>query len=285
MRPGEPSENWATGELMQLGGYLERIGYQDVTRPDMNTLRGLQRAHVCAIPFENLDVQLGRPLTTDSGDAYDKIVERRRGGWCYEQNGLFGWALGQIGFDVMRVAAAVMRADRGDVSEANHLALLVRLPGADETWLVDVGFGGSLLEPIRLEASEHLHPPYRLGLRPLDDGSWQFWEDPGSGEFSFDFRAEPASEDALARKCEFLQTDPDSSFILNLVAQIRAPGRHTALRGRVLTHRDTAGEAVTIIGSADELVEVLAQAFGLDVPEIGDCWPRIAERHEQLLGS
>lgn len=285
MRPGEPSGNWASRKPMQLGGYLERIGYTGATRPDMNTVRGLHRAHVCAVPFENLDVQLGRPLTTDVEDAYDKIVERRRGGWCYEQNGLFGWALGQIGFDVTRVAAAVMRADRGDVSEANHLALLVRLPDTDETWLADVGFGGSLLEPVRLETSEHLHPPYRLGLRRLDDGSWQFWEDPGNGEFSYDFHPEAAAEDALARKCEFLQTDPDSSFVLNLVVQVRSPGLHTSLRGRVMTHRDTAGEYVNIIGSADQLVEVLATVFGLDVPEIGNCWPRISDRHEQLFGN
>ena len=266
---------------MELGRYLQRIAYRHDPRADLDTLHGLLQAHVCAVPFENLDVQLGRPLTTSVEDAFDKIVRRRRGGWCYEQNGLFGWALADIGFDVTRVAAAVMRADRGEVSEANHLALLVRLPGTDETWLADVGFGGSLLEPIRLETREYTHAPYRLGLRRLDDGYWQFWEDPGSGEFSYDFRPEPASESALARKCEHLQTDPESSFVLNLVAQIRAPGRHTALRGRVLTRRDAAGENVTTLGSPDQLVQVLASEFGLDEPGIAAHWERIVERHVQ----
>jgi N-hydroxyarylamine O-acetyltransferase len=91
---------------MHLLSYLERVGFRHTPRVDITTLQDLLRAHVCSVPFENLDVQLGRPLTTDVDDAYRKIVIDRRGGWCYEQNGLFGWALQQIGFEVTRVAAA-----------------------------------------------------------------------------------------------------------------------------------------------------------------------------------
>ena len=269
---------------MELSTYLERTGYRDIPRPDLPTLRGLLRSHALTVPFENLDVQLGRPLTTRVEEAYEKIVSRRRGGWCYEQNGLFGWALSEIGFDVTRVAAAVMRAERGSVSEANHLALLVRMAGSDDTWLADVGFGGSLLEPIRLEEAEHLHEPFRLGLRRLDDEQWQFWEDAGDGEFSYDFRAARADEDALAAKCAFLQKDPESGFVLNLVAQTRTPDAHTTLRGRVLTRRTLRGEATTTLQSPDQLLQVLASAFGLDEPAIADCWPRIVDRHKHLFG-
>jgi N-hydroxyarylamine O-acetyltransferase len=268
---------------MNLASYLARIGCRRAPRPDIATLRMLQRAHTLSVPFENLDVQLGRRITTDVRDAYDKIVLRRRGGWCYEQNGLFGWALSEIGFEVTRVAAAVMRTKRGDVSEANHLALLVRTPDTDATWLADVGFGGSLLEPIRLEARTYRHEPFRLGLRRLHDAYWQFWEDAGDGEFSYDFRPEPASEAALARRCDFLQADPESGFVLNLVAQVRTQRRHTTLRGRVLTHRDAGGERVCTLASPDQLVQTLAGIFGLDVPEAANCWPRILERHERLF--
>lgn len=268
---------------MNLFSYLARIGFNHEPRADMETLRGLLRTHVLCVPFENLDVQLGRPLTTDVEDAYRKIVIDRRGGWCYEQNGLFGWALAQIGFEVTRVAAAVMRAERGEVSDANHLALLVRVPGSGDKWLADVGFGGSLLEPIRLEENEYMHEPYRLGLRRLDDGHWQFWEDHGNGEFSYDFRAEPASEITLARRCEFLQTNPESSFVLNLVAQIRGPDRHSSLRGRVLSVRDARGERVMTLDSSAQLLETLKEIFGLDVPEIEDSWSKISGRHEQLF--
>ncbi len=269
---------------MKLLSYMQRIGFPHEPRADINTLRGLLRAHVCSVPFENLDVQLGRSVTTAVEDAYQKIVVRRRGGWCYEQNGLFGWALSEIGFEVTRVAAAVMRAERGKVSEANHLTLLIRTADTDDTWVADVGFGGSLLEPIRLEDSEHLHEPFRLGLRHLDDGHWQFWENAGDGEFSYDFRPEAASEDALTRKCEFLQTDPDSSFVLNLVAQSRTPVRHSTLRGRVLTCHDADGAVSKTLESPDQLVHVLTAEFGLQVPEIAGCWPKIMARHEQLFG-
>jgi N-hydroxyarylamine O-acetyltransferase len=268
---------------MKLQPYLERIGYDREPRADLDTLRALLRAHTCSVPFENLDVQLGRPVTTAVEQAYDKIVMARRGGWCYEQNGLFGWALSAIGFGVTRVAAAVMRDERGEDSAANHLALLVRTRDTEATWLADVGFGGSLLDPIRLEPGEYRHPPYRLGLRHLDDGYWRFWEDPGNGEFSYDFLPEPASEDALAQRCEFLQSDPQSNFVLNLVAQIRVPGQHTSLRGRVLTIRDARGEQSTTLDSCAELLTTLKEAFGLDVPEIGACWPQILRRHQQLF--
>jgi N-hydroxyarylamine O-acetyltransferase len=270
--------------MMELSTYFARIGYRGVPRPDLPTLRRLLRAHVLAVPFENLDVQLGQPIGTDPDAAYRKIVLRRRGGWCYEQNGLFGWALSTIGFDVTRVAAAVMRAERGDVSEANHLALLVRMPDSDDTWLADVGFGGSLLDPIRLQEAEYRHEPFKLGLRILEDGHWQFWEDAGDGEFRYDFRAQPASEDALSGRCAFLQSDPDSSFVLNLVAQVRTPEAHTTLRGRLLRRRDSAGETTTTLGSPDQLLQVLANTFGLDVPAIVECWPKILARHEQRFG-
>ena len=270
---------------MDLQRYLERIGYSAELRPDIDTLRGLLRAHVCSVPFENLDVQIGRPLTTAVEHAYDKIVGRRRGGWCYEQNGLFGWALSEIGFEVTRVAAAVMRDDLGDAAFANHLALLVREPEGAGTFLADVGFGGGLFEPLPLAEHDAWHEPFSVGLRRLDDGHWQFWEDAGDGEFSYDFRPEPASEDALAGKCDFLQTDPDSSFVLNLVVQVRAPTWHTTLRGRVLTRLDAAGETTRTLGSPDQLVQVLANDFGLDEPEIADCWPAILKRHKQLFGT
>jgi N-hydroxyarylamine O-acetyltransferase len=270
---------------MRLQPYFERIGYTGGTTPDPATLRDLLQAHVRAIPFENLDVQLGRPLTTAVEEAYEKIVADGRGGWCYQQNGLFGWALSQIGFDVTRVAAAVMRVERGDEALANHLCLLVRCPGRSGAWLADVGFGGGLYNPIPLAEEEHWQEPCRVGLRRIEDGWWRFAENFGDGDFSFDFSPEAADEAALSAKCEALQTDPDSSFVLNLVAQIREPSRHLSLRGRVLRIATADGIATETINSADELSETLASLFHLNVPGVVDLWPRILERHESLFGS
>jgi N-hydroxyarylamine O-acetyltransferase len=268
---------------LSLKDYLERISYRDEIAPNLDVLAGLLSHHVRSIPFENIDVQLGMPLTTNPTDAFEKIVLRRRGGWCYEQNGLFGWALREVGFHVTRVAAAVMRAGRGSIAEANHLCLLVLLEDTGTTYLVDVGFGGSMVAPIPLEPSDHHQAPFRLGLRQTDDDHWQFWEDVGKGEFSFDFRAQVADEDALSSKCEFLQTDPASSFVQNLVAQIRLPNAHKTLRGKVFSHATANGIETREIVSADELRSLLLTVFNLDVPEVAGLWPKIEARHEAFL--
>ncbi len=268
---------------MQLQPYLDRIGYAGDVRPDQSVLVALQKKHVCAVPFENLDVQLGRPVTISPEDAYEKIVVKGRGGWCYEQNGLFAWALSEIGFDVSRTAAAVMRQDQGDESLANHLCLLVTTPESPNKYLVDVGFGGSMLEPIELLEGEHSQPPFRLGLNKNADGYWRFWEDLGGGKFSFDFLAEPADEAALQAQCALLQSDPSSNFVLNLVAQLRTRDQHKVLRGRVLRIASGTGVRKHTLQSADELVGTLASHFQLDLPEAADLWPRVIARHEDLF--
>jgi len=268
---------------MQIQRYCERVGYFGDSRPGLEVLSALQKLHVCNVPFENLDVQLGNPVITNPVAAYEKIVDRGRGGWCYEQNGLFGWVLGELGFEVTRVAASVMRQSRGDVSYANHLCLLVKIPDGDTEYLVDVGFGGSMIQPIELAEAEYNQAPFRLGLRKIEDGYWRFWEDIGNGEFTFDFVPEPADEAALTDKCALLQSDPSSNFVLNLVAQIRQPKQHKTLRGRVLSVATTRGIESNVLESADELVSVLEEEFSLCVPEVADLWPKIMARHEDLF--
>ncbi len=267
---------------MELSAYLHRIRHDGSVRPDLATLRAIHRAHQYAIPFENLDVLLRRPVVLDLEANYDKIVCRRRGGWCYELNGVMGWALKEIGFEVMRMSAGVLRARAGDAQLGNHLCLLVCL---DQRYLVDVGFGGSLVEPLPLRASEREDPPYRLGLSELGESYWRFAEIAhGDGNaFSFDFRVAPADEALLARKCQSLQTDPDSPFIQNLVVQRRTADTHLSLRGRVLatiyaTHVDK-----KLLNSADELVATLRDSFDLDIPEAASLWPSICARHEALF--
>ena len=268
---------------MQLSNYLRRIGWSGSTAPAADTLGELLRAHNHAVPFENLDVQLGNTLTTSVEEAYAKIVDGRRGGWCYEQNGLFGWVLAELGYDVQRIAASVMRAHRGPESHANHLALLVRVPDDDARWLVDVGFGGSLLAPIPLGEGTHYHAPFDVGLRRLEDGHWQFWESLDDGEFSFDFEDVRADEHAMAVRCDYLQTSPESGFVQNLVCQLRRAQSHVTLRGRVLSVATSDGKSRRVLDSADELVSVLDDEFGLAVPEAAGLWERICDRHEQIL--
>ena len=100
--------------IMRIEDYLARIDYQGPIGPDRESLSIIHRKHLLSIPYENLDVQRGRPLDLDIERIFDKIVHRGRGGWCYEMNGLLGWALSEIGFDVMRMAGGVMRSQHGD---------------------------------------------------------------------------------------------------------------------------------------------------------------------------
>lgn len=266
----------------QLGAYLERIGHGWNIRPDLETLRSLHRAHLEAIPFEALDVQLGVMPSVEFEAIFAKLVGRRRGGWCYEMNGLFGAALERIGFGVTRVSCGVMRHVGGEERMGTHLALLVRLDGED--WLADVGFGSSLIEPIRLAEGRHAHLPFEVGLARTDDGHWRFSEYASGEPFSFDFRAEPADERLLAEKCRWQASAAESNFVLNFVAQKRAGERHIALRGKVLSERSAEGETRRELRDENAFAAVLAETFGIEHPGVRSLWPRIEARHAELFG-
>ena len=269
---------------LDLSSYLQRIGYDGPLETNLETLRGLHRQHTLAVPFENLDVQMGVPLDTSVEAAYDKIVYRRRGGWCYEQNGLFGGMLSQLGYEVTRVAAGVMMHTKGADRFGNHLCLIVRIPGTDQPWLVDVGYGGSMLEPIPLAPGKHLQAPYSLEISTLADGWLRFSESVvDDSPFCFDFEPKAANESLLDAKCRELQESPESSFVLSLVAQRRTPTEHLSLRGRVLRRYGVDGSHERLLESPQQLVDTLASTFSLEAPKVADLWPRICARHEALF--
>jgi len=263
-----------------LETYLRRIGHAGPPKPDLATLTALHRAHINTLAFENLDVQLSAPPDMSLDAMLDKLVMRGRGGWCYEMNGIFGWALREIGFDVTRVAGGVMREHMGDQQMGNHLCLLVHL---EQDYLADVGFGSALEQPIPLQIREHDSLPYRVGLSDAGNDYWRYSERSFGEPFSFDFRTEPADEDLLASKCIWQGTNPASNFTTNLVVQKRFGSRHIALRGRVLTETGIERATRTILDSAEELVSVLNNTFGLDMPEAAALWPKVCARHAELF--
>lgn len=263
----------------ELAAYLSRIGITREVRRDFTTLDAVVRAHVAAIPFENLDVQCGQTLTTDPQAAFAKLVERRRGGWCYEHNGVLGAALAAIGFEVVRVSAGVMRQVRGQAAMGSHLCLFV-----DGKWLVDAGFGSWIGAPLPLEAGVWVHAPLPVSLARTDDGMWRVCVALGSGAMSYDFHAVAADEDELSRQCEWQANDPASVFVQNLTVQRRDGARFVMLRGKVLLEVSTEGEMQRELGSADELVACLRDQFGLETPEAAALWPAICARHDALFG-
>src|SRR5246127_1155601 len=132
---------------MDTAAYLARIGYTESTVPSSDSLRALHAAHLYAVPFENLDISLGRKITCEEERFLHKIVALRRGGFCYELNGAFAALLRELGFRVTLLSARVAREGGSASPDFDHLALRVDL---DEPWLADVGFGDSFLEPLRL---------------------------------------------------------------------------------------------------------------------------------------
>ncbi|MEP9357905.1 arylamine N-acetyltransferase [Sphingomonas sp. KR3-1] len=266
---------------MDLEAYFARTGYDGPRTPDGTTLAALVQAHLAAIPFENLDVQLGRPVSLAPDAIFDKLVTRRRGGWCYEQNGLFGRVLEALGYTVRRTSAGVMRQVRGTAALGNHLMLVVTLEGRH--WLVDVGFGGTQAAPLPLAPGETRQPPYTVAVRQVD-GWWRFEERYAAHDpFSYDFRDAPADEALFARQCAEMQVDPESPFVQNLVVQRRQGDRHATLRGRVLVERGPEGETRSLLQNAEALVERLDQRFGLQVPEAAGLWNAICARHAALF--
>ena len=267
--------------MAELSRYLARIGFAREPRADLLTLEEIVGLHVAAFPFEALDVQLGNPPGLESAAHFAKLVEGGRGGWCYEQNGLLGDMLRSIGFEVTRLSAAGMRQVRGEASHGTHLALLVEL---DRPYLVDVGFGGSLTQPLPLEEGGWSDGPFRVTLTQLDDGYWRFSERLGDAEpFSFDFLDQPADEGELARLCAWQGTAEESHFVVNLVAQRRDGDTHRTLRGKVLTEVGPKGVLRRELIDASDLVATLQKHFGLNLPDIAACWPAILARHAELL--
>jgi N-hydroxyarylamine O-acetyltransferase len=266
---------------VELARYLERIGYDRPVEPTLACLREVHRRQALTIPYENLDVQLGLAVGQDPDALYDKLVVRRRGGWCYEMNGLLQQALQTIGFDVRRVAGGVHRHETGEAAVGNHLVLLVDL---DRTYIADLGLGDGLREPIPLAEGTYEQGPFTFRLERVDDGYWRVWNRDGGDPEAFDFCEAPADEGLLARQCHRLQTSPESGFVLNLAVQLMADDGVTVLQGRVLTRDTPAGKTKQLLDSADELEATLAREFGVTGVPIEPLWERVVQRHRVVFG-
>jgi len=267
---------------MNIDAYLERIGLDYRPPPTLAGLTAVHRAHLFAVPYENLDVQLGRTVGLAVPAIFDKIVTRRRGGWCYEMNGVLGWALGQLGFRVTRATGAVMREMFADPTHGNHLVLRVDM--GEGVWLADAGFGDGPVDPIRVVEGEFSANGFTFKLTHESDGWWRMHNLPGIGAKSFDFNLAPADEAMLQERCTFLQTAPASNFVLNFTAQRCVPHGLVIIRGRTFRRVRPDGQEERLIASAEDFVETLRGEFGIVDPEAATIWPKVVARHEQLFG-
>ncbi len=235
--------------------YLARMGLTEPVAPTVDALEQLHLAHVLAVPFENLDIHLGRPIRLDTAGLHDKIVTRRRGGFCYELNGLFAGLLRGIGFDVALVGSSVWMPDGSLSPPLDHLALLVE---ADGTRLVDVGFGETFTVPHRLGA-EWTEPAARWRTVPID-GGWRLQADEGAGWTDvYDLDTAPRRFNEFGPRCHWHQTDDDSFFRhLPFVSQAKPDGRVTIMGD----HRIVRSDGTRIERSVAELGGILDAATG-----------------------
>ncbi|MGE0688866.1 MAG: arylamine N-acetyltransferase [Dehalococcoidia bacterium] len=250
-------------DSIDLQAYFNRIGYTGTPRPDLETLRALQFHHVTTVPFENLDVQMGRRVRLDLPHLEDKMVSQRRGGYCFEQNTLFQQVLKQIGFEVEPFEAQVRVARRN--GPRTHMLLHVPLDGRH--YIADVGFGNSApLEPLLLSGvvQKQFGQRYRI-VRSGRERVLQLWHKHNWLDL-YAFVPDPRLPADFEMGNWYTSTHEDSGFVQALVVQLLTPEERYVLRN--LTYQVWRGEGVAEerVIEKTELIPLLRERFGLEVP-------------------
>ena len=257
----------------EVAAYLQRIDYADAARPDYATLRALHLAHLQTIPFENLDVHLKRSIVLDVDSLFDKIVTRRRGGFCYELNGLFAWLLDSLGFDVTYLSARVAKEGGAFTAEFDHLVLRVRTPGdPSSAWLADVGFGDAFLEPLDLHDSGEQVQEGRAYWLDTDGEQHTLWrrDTDGSAAPLYRFTMQPRYLIEFVPMCEYHQTSPRSIFTQRRACTLAIPaGRVTLRDSRLITTVDGQRNERPIRDEAEHTL-LLWEYFGVDLSNADD---------------
>jgi N-hydroxyarylamine O-acetyltransferase len=246
--------------------YLARIGARRPDAPDAAALRELHRRHVEAVPFENLSIALGDPVALDEDSLVDKIVRRRRGGFCYELNGAFAALLAALGYDVRLLAASVFGEDGTLTPAFDHLALLVEL---DERYLVDVGFGAHSVYPLRRDWPEAQDDP---------GGSFLVLDAPG-GDVDVlkdgvpQYRAEPRRRRItdFARLAWWHANSPASHFRSGPRCSRATESGRVTIRGDRLLETVHGERTETSLATDEEILAAYEKHFGFMPPRVPTC--------------
>jgi N-hydroxyarylamine O-acetyltransferase len=186
---------------LDVAAYLRRLGVTDPGPPSVAALHRLHRAHVELVPYENLEIQLDRPTSTDPFESAERVVRHRRGGYCFHLNGAFSALLAALGYDVTWHRGGVQGRDepRPPGATGNHLVLTVRgLPSPEcpeGVWFADAGLGDALHDPLPLRPGTYQQGPCTYGLAPSEvvPGGWRFTHDPGGSFAGMDFGPQRAT--------------------------------------------------------------------------------------------
>jgi N-hydroxyarylamine O-acetyltransferase len=261
---------------VDLDAYFARIGFRERPAADLATLRRLHALHPAAIPFENLEPLLGRPVAIDLPTLEARLIRGGRGGYCYQQNTLFLSVLRQIGFAVETHCARVMwNVPEGTVRPRNHMLLRVALPQGP--YIADVGFGGVVLTgPLRLVADEEQatpHEPHRLvGVGPEYQLQVRL-PDRWAPLYQFSLHEQLAPDWDVQNW--YASTYPQSPFRQVLMAARALEGRrHTLLNNTLRTYRRNGTDERRVLANGDEIAAALTEVFGINLPE--GCGPTLA---------
>jgi N-hydroxyarylamine O-acetyltransferase len=248
---------------LNIKAYLERINYQGSLAPTAETLRRLQVAHLLTVPFENLSIHAREPIVLEDEALFAKIVDGRRGGFCYEANGLFAALLRALGFDVRMLSAEVAKAKGRFGPPFDHMALMVSL---EQRWLVDVGFGDSFLEPLLLdERSEQMQGAHAYSILP--DGAHLVLMQRGEGDewkAQYRFTLQTHEYADYAEMCRYHQTSPQSHFTrARVCSRATENGRITLSEMRFITTSKEGGRQERTLTSEEEYAAILGEQFGI----------------------
>jgi len=241
--------------------YLNLLGIPTSQKPILSFLNKLHERHLLTIPFENLDIHLGRPIRLDIPSLFDKIVRRKRGGFCYELNHLFHALLTALGFDSTLISARVKKAQGGFGPEFDHLALIVRLP---EPYLVDVGFGNASRSPLPLsgEPREDISGTYRVKQLENGEFSMQRWVE-GNWSDEYLFTLVPRTIEEFQEMCRYHQTSPASPFTRHKICSLATVTGRITLTGTELKVTENGKQEIFPVKSEEEWSRMLAEHFGI----------------------
>ena len=247
---------------MDTASYLQRIGYTGDVTPSATVLAALQEAHLFSVPFENLDIHRGVPVTLDG--AVDKIVRRRRGGFCYELNGAFYQLISALGFSAHLVSGRVYDEAKGYGPEFDHMAILVFTGG--EIFLADVGFGEFTQHPLPLRLDTDLPDPigtFRIEAGTGGDRTVLKMTGPASWRPEYVFTETVRQAADFTDMCRYHQTSPDSHFTQKRICSLPFPGGRITLTGDMLRIRKGEEIEQRAIHSEAELAGILETHFGI----------------------
>jgi N-hydroxyarylamine O-acetyltransferase len=253
-----------------LDAYLARVGYDGPREPTLDVLRALHRLHPGAIPFENLDPLLGRPVSLDLGALQAKLVGARRGGYCFEQNALLRAALTALGFSVTPLIARVvwMAPPGAPLGPRSHMLLRVDLP--EGPYLADVGFGGHLFSgPLKIAPGlEQATAESVLRLATAGEAMVLETRLPSGWASCYRFTLESAEASDYVVANWYTSTHPNSLFTSNLRAERLTPPMRSSLLNTRLTRRYADGRSEIVeLTSPDALAQTLKEDFGLPPQE------------------